>query len=53
MGTPRYLKVCLMSMISSVAVFAVTVSEPYVAVTTVALGIPINRCFVDKVETSS
>ena len=36
MGAPRYLKVCLMSMICSVAVFAATNSEPYVAVSTVA-----------------
>ena len=34
MGAPRYLNVCLMSMICSVAVLAVT--EPYVAVSTVA-----------------
>ena len=32
MGAPRYLKVCLMSMICSVAVLAATNSEPYVAV---------------------
>ena len=36
MGAPRYLKVCQMSMICSVAVFAATNSEPYVAVSTVA-----------------
>ena len=36
MGAPRYLKVCLMSMICSVAVLAATSSEPYVAVSTVA-----------------
>ena len=36
MGVPRYLKVCLMSMISSVAAFVATYSEPYVAVSTVA-----------------
>ena len=36
MGAPRYLKVCLMSMICSVAVLAATNSEPYVAVSTVA-----------------
>ena len=36
MGAPRYLKVCLMSMICSVAVFAATNSEPYVTVSTVA-----------------
>ena len=34
MGAPRYLKVCLMSMICSVAVLAATNSEPYVAVST-------------------
>ena len=36
MGVPRYLKVCLMAMICSVAVLAATNSEPYVAVSTVA-----------------
>ena len=36
MGAPRYLKVCLMSMICSVADLAATNSEPYVAVSTVA-----------------
>ena len=36
MGAPRYLKVCLMSMICSDAVLAATNSEPYVAVSTVA-----------------
>ena len=36
MGAPRYLKVCLMSMICSVAVLAATNSEPYVAVSTAA-----------------
>ena len=36
MGTPRYLKVYLRSMICSVAVLAATNSEPYVAVSTVA-----------------
>ena len=36
MGAPRYLKVCLMSMICSVAVLAATNSGPYVAVSTVA-----------------
>ena len=36
MGAPRYLKVCLMSIICSVAVFAAANSEPYVAVSTVA-----------------
>ena len=36
MGAPRCLKVCLMSMIYSVAVFATTNSEQYVAVCTVA-----------------
>ena len=35
MGAPSYLKVCLMSMICSVAVLAATNSEPYVAVSTV------------------
>ena len=36
MGTPRYFKVYLRSIISSFAVFAATNSEPYVAVFTVA-----------------
>ena len=36
MGAPRYLKVCLMSMICYVALLAATNSEPYVAVSTVA-----------------
>ena len=36
MGAPRYLNVCLMSMICSVAVLAATNSDPYVAVSTVA-----------------
>ena len=36
MGAPTYLKVYLMSMICSVAVFAATNSEPYEAVSTVA-----------------
>ena len=36
MGAPRYLKVCLMSMICSVAGLASTNSEPYVAISTVA-----------------
>ena len=36
MGSPKYLKVCLMIMICAVAVFAATNSEPYVAVSTVA-----------------
>ena len=36
MGTPRYLKVYLRSMICSVAVLAATNSEPYVAISTVA-----------------
>ena len=35
MGAPRYLKVCLISMICFVAVLAATNSEPYVAVSTV------------------
>ena len=39
MGDPRYLKVCLISMIYSVAVFAATNSEPYVAVSTVACSL--------------
>ena len=34
MGAPRYLKVCLVSMICSVAVLVATNSEPYVAVST-------------------
>ena len=45
MGAPRYLKVCLMSMICSVAVLAATNSEPYVAVSTVA-------CFLENQSTS-
>ena len=36
MGAPRYLKVYQMSMICSVAIFAVTNSEPCVAVAAVA-----------------
>ena len=36
MGAPRYLKVFLMSMICSVALFAATSSEPYVSVSTMA-----------------
>ena len=36
MSAPTYLKVHLMSMICSVAVFTATYSEPYVAVSTVA-----------------
>ena len=36
MGASRYLKVCLMSMICSVAVLAAAYSEPYMAVSTVA-----------------
>ena len=44
MGAPRYLKVCLMSMICSVAVLAATNSEPYVAVSTVA-------CFLEYQST--
>ena len=40
----RYLKVYLMSMICSVAVFAATISEPYVAVSTVA-------CFLEYQST--
>ena len=36
MGTPRYLRVYLMSMICSVAALAATNSDPYVAVSTVA-----------------
>ena len=36
MGTPKCLCVFLRSMISSVAVLAATISEPYVAVSTVA-----------------
>ena len=36
METPRYLKVYLRSIIFSVAVFAATNSEPYVAVSTIA-----------------
>ena len=34
-GAPRYLKVCLMSMIWSVGVYGATNSEPYVAASTV------------------
>ena len=44
MGAPSYLKVCLMSMICSVAVLAATNSEPYVAVSTVA-------CFLEYQST--
>ena len=44
MGAPRCLKVCLMSMICSVAVLAATDSEPYVAVSTVA-------CFLEYQST--
>ena len=44
MGAPRYLKVCLKSMICSVAVLAATNSEPYVAVSTVA-------CFLEYEST--
>ena len=36
MGAPRYLKLCLMSMICFVAGLTATNSEPYVAVSTVA-----------------
>ena len=43
-GAPRYLKVCLTSMICSGAVFAATYSEPYVAVSTVA-------CFLEYQST--
>ena len=35
-GTPKYLKVCLKSIISSVTVLDATNSDPYVAVSTVA-----------------
>ena len=35
-GTPKYLKVCLKSIICSVAVSEATNSDPYVAVSTVA-----------------
>ena len=44
MGAPRYLKVCLMSMICSVAVLAATNFEPYVAVSTVG-------CFLEYQST--
>ena len=44
MGAPRFLKVCLMSMICSVAVLAAANSEPYVAVSTVA-------CFLEYQST--
>ena len=44
MGAPRYLKLCLMSMICSVAVLAATNSEPYGAVSTVA-------CFLEYQST--
>ena len=44
MGAPRYLKVCLMSMICAVAVLAATNSEPYVADSTVA-------CFLEYQST--
>ena len=43
-GGPGYLKVCVMSMICSVAPFAVTNSEPYVTVSTVA-------CFLEYQST--
>ena len=46
MGAPRYLKVCQLSMICSVAVFAATNSEPYVAVCTVA-------CFLEYPSTGA
>ena len=36
MGTPKYLRVYLWSIICSVAIMAATNSEPYVAVSTVA-----------------
>ena len=45
MGAPRDHKVCLMSMICSVAVLAATNYEPYVAVSTVA-------CFLEYQSTS-
>ena len=35
-GTPKYLKVCLKSIICSVAVLVATNYDPYVAVSTVA-----------------
>ena len=44
MCAQRYLKVCLMSMICSVAVLVATNSEPYVAVFTVA-------CFLEYQST--
>ena len=44
MGAPRYLKVCLMSMICSVAMLAETNSVQYVAVSTVA-------CFLEYQST--
>ena len=54
MGAPRYLKVFLMSMICSVAVFAATNSEPYVAVSTVACFlIPVNWGSINKMNASS
>ena len=55
MGAPRYLKVCLMSMICSVTVLATTNSEPYVAVSTVACFLEYQSTGVlfDKMEASS
>ena len=54
MGAPRYLKVCLMSMICCVAVLAATNSEPYVAVSTVVCFLEYQSTgLVDKVEASS
>ena len=44
MGERRYLKVCLVSMICSVAVLAAKNSEPYVAVSTVV-------CFLEYQST--
>ena len=54
MGARRYLKVCQISMICSVAVLAATNSEPYVAVSTVAcfLEYQSTGVFVDKMEAS-
>ena len=36
MGTPQYLRMYLKSIICSVAVLAATISDPYVAISTVA-----------------
>ena len=55
MGAPRYLNMCLMSMICSVAVFAATNSGPFVAVSTVACFFEYQSTavFFDKMKASS